>query len=108
MKNKEIILSIMLFVFAFIAVKAWALSVTTTDGQTFTVINDQGVSTNWTNAQMLMAGASYASAMKNDKNMTTRDSQRYQQDSEGYFLLNIMENLAVNAAAQLNATVNGT
>jgi hypothetical protein len=101
-KMKKILAALLIGMFTLSGI-ALAITVSTNDGQNFTVTNDAGVTTTWTNAQMVQGQKQYQSSMANDNSQITRFQQKYQQDSEGVALMTSMISQANTTSAAYQA-----
>ena len=82
---------------------AIASTVSTVDGINFNVTNDANISTNWTNSQIVQKENFYNQQMNMDNRQISIAQQKYQTDSEGYMLMNGVEQMAQNAEASWKA-----
>lgn len=103
---RNLILGIIIMVVFVFTVESFASTVTTTDGQNFTVTNDGGFSWAMTNAQIMTKITQYNQQIVGDQSSVQQAESNLGTDQESEIVWNSVEQMAVNADVQGNF-VNG-
>jgi uncharacterized protein YxeA len=101
---KNFIIGIVAVIVLVFTVRAFASTVTTTDGQNFTVTNDGGFSWAMTNAQIMTKITQYNQQIAGDQASVQQAEANLGTDQESLIVWNGVEQMAVNAAITVNAT----